>query len=126
MAAWGRSGGDGIFGRVGRALAGPRRRVDCTRRLLALPGPRRRVAARIPPGDLALPVERLAGALWRLVAAAPEAHHGGGSEAPSATRRPGRLAALLTRGEAALSRWELAGIALLALAVAVALVVSWG
>jgi formate hydrogenlyase subunit 3/multisubunit Na+/H+ antiporter MnhD subunit len=82
--------------------------------------------ARIPPGDLSLPVERLAGALWRLVVATPEAHHGGGPEAPSATRRPGRLAALLTRGEAALTRWELAGIALLALAAAVAVVVFRG
>jgi NADH:ubiquinone oxidoreductase subunit 5 (subunit L)/multisubunit Na+/H+ antiporter MnhA subunit len=82
---------------------------------------------RIPPGDLSLPVERLAGALWRVVAATPEAHHGDGSEAaPSATRRPGRLAALLTRGEAALTRWELAGIALLALAAAVAVVVFRG
>ena len=82
--------------------------------------------ARVPPGDLVLPVERLAAALWRFVCGAPDAHHGGGSEAPWATRWSGRLAALLTRGETALARWELAGIALLALAAAVALVVSWG
>jgi hypothetical protein len=82
--------------------------------------------ARVPPGDLVLPVERLAAALWRFVCGAPDAHHGGGSEAPWATRWSGRLAALLTRGEPALARWELAGIALLALAAAVALVVSWG
>jgi hydrogenase-4 component B len=81
---------------------------------------------RIPPGDLSLPLERLAAASWRVLAPAPEIHHGAEPVHPSAVRPPARLAALLACGESALSRWEVAGIALLVLAAVVALMVASG
>lgn len=93
--------------------------------LLARSG-RLRLRARIPPGDLVVPVERLAALVWRAVAPAPEAHHehAGGSAAPAGP--PGRLARVLARGEGAIGRWEAVGLALLALALLVTAAVSLG
>jgi hydrogenase-4 component B len=79
---------------------------------------RRSLRLPVPPGDLLLPVERLASRIGRAVAPVAEAHH---PDAPPAAAAPGRLAALLARGEGAITRWELAGVALLALALAIAL-----
>ena len=81
---------------------------------------------RLPAGDLLVPLERLAGFLWRAAAPVPEAHHPAEPEPPSAAPPPGRLPALLTRGEGALTRWEVAGVALLALAVLVSLMILAG
>lgn len=72
----------------------------------------------IPPGDLLLPVERLASRIGRAVAPAAEAHHH--HDAPLPPAPPGRLASLLARGEGALTRWEVGGVALLLLALAIA------
>lgn len=87
-------------------------------------GGRRWLRVRIPPGDLTVPAERLAALLWRAVAPVPEAHHHAGPPTPSAASRA--LAVLLARAEAAVTRWEAAGIVLLALAVLITLLVLAG
>jgi formate hydrogenlyase subunit 3/multisubunit Na+/H+ antiporter MnhD subunit len=79
---------------------------------------RRSLRLPVPPGDLFLPAERLASRLWQRVAPPAQAHH---AEAPPAPASTGRLAALLARGERQITRWELAGVALLVLALAIAL-----
>jgi formate hydrogenlyase subunit 3/multisubunit Na+/H+ antiporter MnhD subunit len=83
---------------------------------------RRSLRVPVPPGDLFLPVERLASRVGRALApvAEPHDHH---PDAPPAPPAPGRIAALLTRGEGAITRWELAGIALLVLALVIAVAV---
>jgi hypothetical protein len=83
---------------------------------------RRSLRVPVPPGDLFLPVERLASRIGRALApvAGPHDHH---PDAPPAPPAPGRIAGLLTRGEGAITRWELAGIALLLLALVIAVAV---
>ncbi len=78
----------------------------------------------LPPGDVLLPIESVAARVWRHLSAAPAPHHADGDhaehgpDARGAARQP--LAATLARGERRLSRWESAGLAVLALALAVA------
>jgi hypothetical protein len=81
---------------------------------------------RLPAGDLLVALERLAGVLWRAAAPVPEVHHPAEPEPPPATPPPGRIPALLARGAGALTRWEVAGVALLALAVLVSLLILAG
>jgi len=90
-------------------------------------GPARaaRLRVAIPPGDVLVPVERLAAALWRRVQPAPESH--GHARAPEPAAAPaGRTAMLLRHGEALLARWELAVLLVLALALLVLAVVFRG
>jgi formate hydrogenlyase subunit 3/multisubunit Na+/H+ antiporter MnhD subunit len=74
----------------------------------------------IPAGDVAVPVEGLARRVWRLVEPAPEPHHAAEHEPQPAA--PSRLAAVLERGEGALSAWGMAALLVLLTAVGVALV----
>jgi NADH:ubiquinone oxidoreductase subunit 5 (subunit L)/multisubunit Na+/H+ antiporter MnhA subunit len=80
---------------------------------------RRSLRVPVPPGDLLLPVERLASRIGRALApvAEPHDHH---QDAPPAPPSRGRLASLLARGEGAITRWEIAGITLLLLALTIA------
>jgi len=68
----------------------------------------------IPAGDVLVPVERLAGALWRRAQPVPEPHEHAEVPAPAA---PGRAAVTLDKGEALLARWEFAVLLVLALAL---------
>jgi hypothetical protein len=71
----------------------------------------------IPPGDLLLPVERLASRIGRALAPVADPHDHDASPAPPYR---GPLASLLARGEGTITRWEIAGIALLLLALVIA------
>ncbi len=72
---------------------------------------------RVPAGDVAVPVERVARWLWRAVEPVAEPHHA--ADHPPPERTPSRLARPLERAEAALSDWAMAGLLVLLTAVAV-------
>ena len=77
-----------------------------------------RLRIEIPSGDVLVPVERLAGALWRRLQPAPEPHHHAAAPEPAAAP-PGRMTVTLRQGEALLARWELAVLLVLVLALLV-------
>jgi len=79
-----------------------------------------RAGPTVAPGDVLVPLERVASRLWRHLGPSPEPHHPADQEAPAGRRRAHRLAALLSRGERGLTRWESGGIAVVLLALAVA------
>jgi formate hydrogenlyase subunit 3/multisubunit Na+/H+ antiporter MnhD subunit len=81
-----------------------------------------RAAPTVPPGDVLVPLERVASALWQHVTPPPEPHHPADVKRSPGPRRVNWLATLLSRGERALTRWETGGIAVLLLALAVAAV----
>ncbi len=73
---------------------------------------------RIPAGDVAVPVERLAARVWRRMGPVPEAHHAAAVPAePASSALDGALA----RAENVLSAWRTAALLVLLTAVAVAL-----
>jgi formate hydrogenlyase subunit 3/multisubunit Na+/H+ antiporter MnhD subunit len=76
----------------------------------------------IPSGDVLVPVERLAGVLWRRIQPSPEPHHHAATPEPAAARS-GRVTVMLRRGEALLARWELAVLLVLVLVLLVLAVV---
>lgn len=75
---------------------------------------------RVPAGDVAVPVERLARRVWRLVEPAPEPHHAAAEHLPP-EEAPSRLARRLERAEGVLSAWGTAGLLVLLTAVVVVL-----
>jgi len=79
-----------------------------------------RAGPTVAPGDVLVPLERVASRLWRHLGPSPEPHHPADQEAPAGRRRAHRLATLLSRGERGLTRWESGGIAVVLLALAVA------
>jgi formate hydrogenlyase subunit 3/multisubunit Na+/H+ antiporter MnhD subunit len=78
-----------------------------------------RAGPTVSPGDVLVPLERVASRLWRHLSPSPEPHHPADQEAPAGRRRAHRLATLLSRGERGLTRWESAGVAVVLLALAV-------
>ena len=78
-----------------------------------------RAAPTVPPGDVVVPLERVASRLWQHVTPPPEPHHPADGELLPGPRRVRWLATLLSRGERGLTRWETGGIAVLLLALAV-------
>jgi len=79
-----------------------------------------RTGPTVSPGDVLVPLERIASRVWRHLTPAPESHHPA-DRAPAAVPPPARqLAALLARGERGLTRWESVGIAVVLLSLAVA------
>jgi formate hydrogenlyase subunit 3/multisubunit Na+/H+ antiporter MnhD subunit len=73
---------------------------------------------RVPAGDVAVPVERLAQRVWRLMGPVPEPHH---AAAVPAEPAPSALDGALARAENVLSAWGTAALLVLLTAVAVAL-----
>jgi hypothetical protein len=75
---------------------------------------------RVPAGDVAVPVERVARWLWRAVEPVAEPHHAA-DPLPAPETSPSGPARPLERAEAALSDWAMAGLLVLLTAVAVIL-----